>query len=70
MGGTCEEERRGRGKRSGGRFGRRLGRCTDSQEIEQKCVVMGDGERGTGGSQHIVSDSRKARGLRTQQGWH
>jgi hypothetical protein len=25
-------------------YGRRWGRCTKGQEIEQRCVAMGDGE--------------------------
>ena len=45
MGGTGEEERKSRGKR-GGRIGyrRRWGRCTEGQEIEQRCVAVGDRE--------------------------
>jgi hypothetical protein len=42
--GTWEEERKGRGKRWGRiRYGRR---CTEGQEIEQRCVAMGDVELG------------------------
>jgi hypothetical protein len=33
-------------KRERIRFGRRWRRCTEGQEIEQKCVAMGDGELG------------------------
>ena len=43
MKGTWEEERKGRGKRGGRiRYGRR---CTEGQEIEQRFVVIGDGEQ-------------------------
>ena len=33
-----------RGKRGRTRYGRRQRRCTEGQEIEQRCVAMGDGE--------------------------
>ena len=33
-------------KRSRIRYGRRWRRCTEGQEIEQRCVAMGDGELG------------------------
>ena len=36
-----EEKKRGRI-----RYGRRWRRCTEGQEIEQRCVAMGDGELG------------------------
>jgi hypothetical protein len=46
VGGTLEQERRGRGKKKVGRIscGRSLAKCTEGQEIEQRCVAMGDGE--------------------------
>jgi hypothetical protein len=37
----------GRGKRGAEiRYGRRWRRCTEGQEIKQRCVAMGDGELG------------------------
>jgi hypothetical protein len=39
--GGREEKRVGRIKCE-----RRQGRCTESQEIEQRCIAMGDGELG------------------------
>ena len=33
-------------KRGRIRYGRRWRRCTEGQEIEQRCVAMGDGELG------------------------
>jgi len=50
--------RRGRGNRGGVRCGRRWRRCTQGQEIEQSCVAMEDGERG---SNQKVPDARKTR---------
>jgi hypothetical protein len=44
VGGNWEEERGGKGGRI--RCGRRLGRCTEGQEIEQTCIAMEDGELG------------------------
>ena len=42
-----EEGKRGRGKREGRIcYARRWERCTEGQEIEQRCVAMGDGELG------------------------
>ena len=41
-----EEEKRGRGKGGRIRYGRRLRRCTEGQEIEQRCAAIGDGELG------------------------
>ena len=40
--------KKGGGEEKGGRIrcGRRPGRCTGDQEIEQRCVAMGDGELG------------------------
>ena len=35
-------ERRG-GEEKGIRYGRRCGRCTEDQEIQQRCVAIGDG---------------------------
>ena len=43
MGGREEEEGKKRGRI---RYGRRWRRCTEGQEIEQRCVAMGDGELG------------------------
>ena len=34
------------GEEGGIRYGRRWRRCTEGQEIEQRCVAMGDGELG------------------------
>jgi hypothetical protein len=46
MGGKKEGEGKKRGgKRSRIRYGRRW-RCTAGQEIERRCVAMGDGELG------------------------
>ena len=46
----CEglRRKRGRGEEKRGRirYGRRWRRCTEGQEIEQRCVAMGDGELG------------------------
>jgi hypothetical protein len=39
VGGTWEEEKGGRIS-----YGRKWGRCTECQEIEQRCVAMEDGE--------------------------
>ena len=39
------EDREGK-KRGRIRYGRRWRRCTEGQEIEQRCVAMGDGELG------------------------
>ena len=41
VGGTWEEEKGGRIS-----YGRKWGRCTECQEIEQRCVAMEDGELG------------------------
>ena len=42
---TLEEEKRGREKRGDRtRCRRRQGSCTECEEIEQRCVAMGDGE--------------------------
>jgi hypothetical protein len=41
------------------RYGKRWGRSIEGQEIEQRCVAMGDGE--LGGSHQKVPDARKAR---------
>jgi hypothetical protein len=55
----------GRNIRDGGekgsriRYGRRWKRCTEGQEIEQRCVAMRDGK--LGGSNQKVPDARKAR---------
>jgi hypothetical protein len=44
---SMEEEKRGRGKKRGRiRYGRRWRRCTEDQEIEQRCVAVGGGELG------------------------
>ena len=43
MGGREEGEGEKRGRI---RYGRRWRRCTEGQEIEQRCVAMGDGELG------------------------
>ena len=43
MGGREEGEGKKRGRI---RYGRRWRRCTEGQEIEQRCVAMGDGELG------------------------
>ena len=43
MGGTWEEEKRGRGKGEESGYGRR---CTEDQEIQQRCVTTGDKELG------------------------
>jgi hypothetical protein len=45
--------------------GRRQGRCTEDQEIEQLCSCGG---WGTGGSHQKVSDARKARGSQDPTG--
>ena len=49
MGGVEGEggrKRRGREKGNRIRCGRRWGRSTEGQEIEQRCVAVGDGELG------------------------
>ena len=46
MGGTGEEEKRGRRKGDMIRYGRRLGRCTEGHETEQSRVARGNGELG------------------------
>jgi hypothetical protein len=47
VGCTWEEERKGRAINGGRiRCGRRWGKCTEGQEIDQRCVAMGDGELG------------------------
>jgi hypothetical protein len=43
VGGTWEEVRREGEKEGGNQVWRR---CTESQEIEQRCVAIGDGELG------------------------
>ena len=43
LGGRQAGERKKRGRI---RYGRRWRRCTEGQEIEQRCVAMGDGELG------------------------
>ena len=43
MGGREEREAKMRGRI---RYGRRWRRCTEGQEIEKRCVAMGDGELG------------------------
>ena len=40
--GSRERERLGRRARF--RYGKRWRRCTEDQEIEQRCVAIGDGE--------------------------
>ena len=56
MGGREEGEGKKRGRI---RYGRRWRRCTEGQEIEQRCVAMGDGELGV--ATRKVPDARKAR---------
>jgi hypothetical protein len=41
------------------RYGRRGRRCTDGQEIEQRCIAVGNGELGV--ASRKVPDARKAR---------
>jgi hypothetical protein len=65
MGGREEEE----GKKKGRiRYGRRWRRCTEGQEIEQRCVAMRDREL------EVVPRKSQMPGKqespRTQQGWH
>ena len=60
MGGTWEEG--GGKKRRRIRYGRRW---SEGQEIEQRCVAMGDGEPG---SNQKVPDARKARGSQDPTG--
>jgi hypothetical protein len=47
------------GKKGRIRYGRRWRRCREGQEIEQRCVAMGDG--GVGSSNQKIPDARKAR---------
>ena len=53
-----EGREEGGGKRVRIRYGKRQ-RCTEGQEIEQRCVAMGDGELGV--ATRKVPDARKAR---------
>ena len=55
-----------RGKRGRTRYGRRQRRCTEGQEIEQRCVAMRDGK--LGGSNQKVPDARKARAFQDPTG--
>jgi hypothetical protein len=48
------------------RCGRRLGRCTEGQEIEQRYVAMGDGELGLATRKSQMPGKQEA--LRTSQG--
>jgi hypothetical protein len=67
VGGTLEEGKRGRGKREGRIcYGRRWKRCTEGQEIEQRCVAMGDEELGC--CKKKVPDARKRRDSQDSMG--
>ena len=60
-------KRRGGGeKRSRIRYGRRWRRCTEGQEIEQRCVAMGDGELGVATRKSQMPEKQEA--PRTQWG--
>ena len=67
MEGTRKEQRRGRWKRGARiRCERRQGKCTMGQEIERRCVAMGDGERGVANRKFQMPGNQKA--PRTQWG--
>jgi hypothetical protein len=67
--GTLEEERRGKGKKGAGSdVGGDRGRSKEGQEIEQRCVAMGDGELGL--ATRKSQTPRKQEAPRTQWGWH
>ena len=64
---TWEDERRGRGEKKGRiRCGKRQGRCTEGQKIEQRCVAMGDGEMEGVTRKSQMPEKQEA--PRTQQG--
>jgi hypothetical protein len=67
VGGTWEEEKRERGEKGHRmRYGRRWRRCTEGQEIEQRCVTMGDGELGVATKKCQMPGKKEA--PRIQQG--
>jgi hypothetical protein len=50
------------------RCGRKLGRSTEGQEFEQRCVAVGDGELGVATRKTQMPGKQEV--PRTQQGWH
>ena len=64
MEGLGERGQRGE-KMSRIRYGRRWRRCTEGQEIEQRCVAMGDGELGVATRKPQMPGKQEA--PRTQQ---
>ena len=65
MGGREEGEGNKRGRI---KYGRRWRRCTEGQEIEQRCVAMGDGELGVATRKSQMPGTQEI--PRTQQGEH
>jgi hypothetical protein len=57
-----------RKKRGKIRYERRWRRCTEGQEIEQRCIAMGDGKLGVATSKSQMPG--KSQAPRTQQEWH
>jgi hypothetical protein len=57
--------REGEGEMSGGRW---WWRCTEGQEIEQRCVEMGDGELGVATRKSQMPGQQES--PRTPLGWH
>ena len=50
---------KGEGKKRRIRFERRWRRCTEGQEIEQRCVAMGDGKLGLATRKYQISGKKK-----------
>ena len=63
MGGI--EKKEGKGKTESGVEGDE-GRCTEGQEVEQKCVAVGDGDLGLATRKSQIPGKQEA--PRTQQG--
>jgi hypothetical protein len=62
-GGGLGRKRRGGGKKGERiRYGRRWGRYTKGQEIEHKCVAMGDGVLGEANRKSKVSGNQETLG--------
>ena len=61
-------KREGGGGRGRIRYGKRWRRCTEGQEIEQRCVAMGDGELGVATRKSQMPGKQEP--PRTPRGWH
>jgi hypothetical protein len=60
---------KGEGKKRGRiRYRRRWWRCTEGQEIEQRCVAMGNGELGVATRKSQMPGKQEP--PRTPWGWH